>query len=73
VRGAVGTVTCQSSLPRPSTQIYTHVSIDKLRDIHDATHPARAQPQGAPSASPQPDAQADVLLAALAADTAHDT
>jgi integrase/recombinase XerD len=24
-----------------TTQIYTHVSIDKLREIHDATHPAR--------------------------------
>jgi len=56
-----------------STQIYTHVSIDKLRDIHDATHPARAQPQAAPSASPQPDAQADTLLTALADEAAHDT
>jgi integrase/recombinase XerD len=26
-----------------STQIYTRVSIDKLREIHDATHPARMQ------------------------------
>jgi integrase/recombinase XerD len=24
-----------------TTQIYTHVSIEKLREIHDATHPAR--------------------------------
>jgi len=24
-----------------TTQIYTHASIDKLREIHDATHPAR--------------------------------
>lgn len=24
-----------------TTQIYTHVSIDKLREIHDATHPAK--------------------------------
>jgi integrase/recombinase XerD len=24
-----------------TTQIYTRVSIDKLREIHDATHPAR--------------------------------
>ena len=23
------------------TQIYTHVSIEKLREIHDATHPAK--------------------------------
>jgi integrase/recombinase XerD len=24
-----------------TTQIYTRVSIDKLREIHDATHPAK--------------------------------
>jgi integrase/recombinase XerD len=24
-----------------TTQIYTHVSIDKLREVHDATHPAK--------------------------------
>ena len=27
-----------------TTQIYTHVSIDKLREIHDATHPGEAAP-----------------------------
>jgi integrase/recombinase XerD len=26
-----------------STQIYTHVSIQKLKQIHTATHPARLQ------------------------------
>jgi integrase/recombinase XerD len=26
-----------------TTQIYTRVSIDKLREIHDATHPAKLQ------------------------------
>jgi integrase/recombinase XerD len=31
-----------------TTQIYTHVSIDKLREIHDATHPARLRREGEP-------------------------
>lgn len=53
-----------------TTQIYTHVSIDKLREIHDATHPARLQRQGERSASKQPDAEADILLATLAAEAA---
>ncbi|MGK0441906.1 MAG: integrase/recombinase XerD [Pseudohongiellaceae bacterium] len=26
-----------------TTQIYTHVSIEKLREIHKATHPARLE------------------------------
>ena len=30
-----------------TTQIYTHVSIEKLREIHDATHPAKLH-RGAP-------------------------
>ena len=30
-----------------STQIYTHVSIRKLKEIHDATHPARLKPRAA--------------------------
>jgi integrase/recombinase XerD len=38
-----------------TTQIYTHVSIDKLREIHDATHPAKLH-RGAPEAKPNPDA-----------------
>jgi len=29
-----------------TTQIYTHVSIDKLKEIHDATHPARLHRDG---------------------------
>jgi integrase/recombinase XerD len=55
-----------------TTQIYTHVSIEKLREIHDATHPARLQRQGAPSASKQPDRQAHTLLALLAAEAQED-
>ena len=27
-----------------TTQIYTHVSIDKLREVHEQTHPARWRP-----------------------------
>jgi integrase/recombinase XerD len=57
-----------------TTQIYTHVSIDKLREIHDATHPARLQRQGERSArKAQPDAEAETLLAALAAEEAIDS
>lgn len=53
-----------------TTQIYTRVSIDKLREIHDATHPARLQRQDAPPASKHSDAQPHELLAALAAEEA---
>jgi integrase/recombinase XerD len=50
-----------------TTQIYTRVSIEKLREIHDATHPARLHREGErPDSKAQPDAAADVLLAALA-------
>lgn len=24
-----------------TTQVYTHVTIDRLRQVHDATHPAK--------------------------------
>jgi integrase/recombinase XerD len=54
-----------------TTQIYTHVSIDKLRQIHDATHPAKLKREcssddalNTVDASSAPDAQ----LAALAAE-----
>ncbi len=33
-----------------TTEIYTHVSIEHLRAIHDATHPARLQREDAPAA-----------------------
>jgi integrase/recombinase XerD len=49
-----------------TTQIYTRVSIEKLREIHDATHPARLHRGNGRTPSSQPDAQADTLLAALA-------
>jgi integrase/recombinase XerD len=65
-----------------TTQIYTHVSIDKLREIHDATHPARlrrAQTDVTVSstaacnvAARSADADAEVLLAALAAEDEDD-
>ncbi|MEF9406845.1 tyrosine-type recombinase/integrase, partial [Ralstonia solanacearum species complex bacterium KE055] len=32
-----------------TTEIYTHVSIEHLRAIHDATHPARLQREDAPA------------------------
>jgi len=38
-----------------TTQIYTHVSIDKLRQIHDATHPAKLH-RGVPDAKMNPEA-----------------
>jgi integrase/recombinase XerD len=49
-----------------TTQIYTRVSIEKLREIHDATHPARLQRETERSAlKAQPDAEAQALLDAL--------
>ncbi len=53
-----------------TTQIYTHVSIEHLRAIHDATHPAklnRTATTTEPDASP--DATADAFLQALGQDT----
>lgn len=43
-----------------ATQIYTHVSIRKLQEIHAATHPAKLEDRAA-------------LLSALAADSSEDT
>lgn len=42
-----------------TTEIYTHVSIEHLSAIHDATHPARLmrqEPSAAPAASAAPEA-----------------
>ena len=55
-----------------TTQIYTHVSIEKLKAIHDATHPAkRARTQtddvDAPTDAGTPDPRA-ARLGALAAE-----
>ncbi len=56
-----------------TTQVYTHVSIDKLREIHDATHPARLQRKADRSVMRQPDAEAQMLLAAIEAEEAADS
>jgi len=55
-----------------TTQIYTHVALTKLKEIHTATHPARLErtPRAAPAAAP--DQAARSLLAALAAEAVHD-
>lgn len=53
-----------------TTEVYTQVSIGKLKAVHTATHPARLQPrQDANADAPHPDPQptADALLQALAA------
>jgi integrase/recombinase XerD len=42
-----------------TTQIYTHVSIQQLKDIHAATHPARLERDR--------DANADVVISEAAA------
>src|SRR5581483_3747586 len=55
-----------------TTQIYTRVSIEKLREIHDATHPARLNREGKRSSSQPPDAEADALLAVLAAEATEE-
>jgi len=52
-----------------TTQIYTRVSIDKLKEIHDATHPAKAQ-RAAPPRRESP--SADSLINALDAEAAQD-
>jgi hypothetical protein len=38
-----------------STQIYTHVSITKLKQIHTATHPARLKPTDEKKSPPLPE------------------
>ena len=32
-----------------STEIYTRVSVEKLREIHKATHPAKMKPRNKPN------------------------
>jgi integrase/recombinase XerD len=54
-----------------TTEIYTHVSIDKLIEVHRATHPSRlerAKPQGQASPHALSDDVATALLEALADD-----
>lgn len=68
-----------------TTEIYTHVSIRKLKEVHEATHPASKKPVGAspvsdetttPStvaATPSPRDELLFSLAAEAAEEAEDT
>jgi len=51
-----------------TTEIYTHVAIDKLQAIHAATHPARLHRQE--HATEAPPADREALLTLLAADEA---
>ena len=51
-----------------TTQIYTQVSVRKLKEIHDATHPARLSRRPPSDADDAPDAEE--LLSALAAEAA---
>ncbi len=55
-----------------TTQIYTHVSIEKLKEIHAATHPAKLTKTKSENANPTRDAntltQRDAILHALAAE-----
>ena len=51
-----------------TTQIYTHVSMTKLKEIHNATHPARLYRQE--SATGANDADREALLTLLAEDEA---
>lgn len=55
-----------------TTQIYTHVAVEKLREIHDATHPAKLIRKKRDDVDAQDDAQRDVLLDALAAESNED-
>ena len=54
-----------------TTEIYTHVSIDKLLAVHAATHPSRLQRRRgneAPVSGPSLDEARDALLSAIAAE-----
>ena len=55
-----------------TTQIYTHVSITKLKEIHAATHPAKLERTHAALASSTPTAETQTLLATLAAEIDDD-
>jgi integrase/recombinase XerD len=59
-----------------TTQIYTHVSIEKLKEIHAATHPARLQRAGDDNAQTRKEdvgGEREALLAALDVDAAEDS
>jgi integrase/recombinase XerD len=59
-----------------TTQIYTQVSIRKLKEIHTATHPGKVRtarvPESAAEAVQEPEATAEDVLAALAAEAAEE-
>lgn len=58
-----------------TTQIYTHVSIQQLKEIHALTHPARLQRRGgdnAKAAKPDGGGEREALLEALEAEAAED-
>lgn len=44
-----------------TTQIYTQVSIRKLKEIHAATHPARVKTRQTPTPQREPEAESDVV------------
>jgi len=50
-----------------TTQIYTHVALAKLKEIHNATHPARLARSSRAAPAAAPDEAACSVLAALAA------
>lgn len=52
-----------------TTEIYTHVSIEKLQAIHAATHPARLQRQSAAQPAARAPEEREAFLTALEADT----
>ncbi len=57
-----------------TTQIYTHVAIDKLREIHDATHPAKLTRTKTTDVDTSADtlAQREAVFTALAAEADED-
>jgi integrase/recombinase XerD len=56
-----------------TTQIYTQVSIEKLRQIHEATHPARLERQAKRTSDAIDErSERDALLSALAAESDED-
>ncbi|MYM88793.1 site-specific tyrosine recombinase XerC [Rugamonas sp. FT82W] len=57
-----------------TTEVYTRVAIVKLKEVHEATHPARLQARGAAQGGVSPLGAADVraaLLDALDAEVTH--
>jgi integrase/recombinase XerD len=57
-----------------TTQIYTQVSIRKLKEIYSATHPAArlARAKASPATSAPTDAEREALLASLAVEAAEE-